>query len=94
MSIDADNEQMIKQAIVTVVHESTGLHEHIAMPIAERVFDQLADRFGQERVYFTRSLRTRRERVLADFDGTNFSAVCRKHGISRRTLYRYIGGSG
>jgi len=37
---------------------------------------------------------TRDDAVRRSFNGRNHREVCRKHDISRRTLYRIIGGQG
>ncbi len=91
MSVDQDNEALIKTRITRVVRERTGLHERLAAPIADEVFDGLCQTFGGERVYFVRSKAARDAAVRAEFDGHNFAAVMRRHNISRATLYRIIG---
>lgn len=94
MSLDQDNEHRIKSRAVRAVREATGLHEQFAAPIVDRIFDGLYEEFGRERLYLTRSKAARDADVRRDFNGTNKTAVMRKHNISQRTLYRIIGGSG
>lgn len=94
MSIDQDNEHSIKSRAVRVVREQTGLNERFAVPIVDQIFEGLFDEFGRERVYFVRSKAARDQAVRRDFNGKNFAAVMRQHKISRRTLYRILGGDG
>jgi len=53
-------------------------------------------RWGAHRPYVTRhkhrSIASRNEAVLREFNGRNHREVCRRHGISKRTLYRILKG--
>jgi Mor family transcriptional regulator len=68
------------------------VNESIATPIAEAVLDALRDEFAGRALYIpARSKAARNAAVLAEFNGRNHAEVCKKHDISRRTLYELIG---
>lgn len=90
MKIDRDTEAWLKQRAIRVARDCTGLAESTASQIIDQVFAGLYEEFRGERLYLCQSLEARDADVRADFDGCNHDRVCRKHGISRRTLYRIL----
>lgn len=65
-----------------------------AEQLAIALVDELGRQHGCDRLYIPALPNSdKREAVLSDFNGSNGATVCRKHGISRSTLYRYIQGS-
>ncbi|TQE91142.1 MAG: DNA-binding protein, partial [Spiribacter salinus] len=50
--------------------------------------------WGGARLYIPCKDRAARDAAIrAEFTGRNHDEVCRRHGISRRTLYRIIGSA-
>lgn len=94
MSLGEDTQSRIRNRVTRVVREHTGFSEQIAVQIAAEVLERIVDDFRGERVYVSPSRDDRRAAVRRDFNGRNHEEVCKAHGISERTLYRYLGGSG
>lgn len=94
MSVSRDNEARLKARAVRAACDRAGLPEQSATAIVEEVFEALFNEFGGERLYFCREPKSRiAERdagVLAEFNGRNKQAICRRYDISERTLYRIL----
>ncbi len=81
-----------RNTLIRIIRKTLGLPELVAVPMA----DVLARGFSAELggLYVTkREIRaSRNAAVLRDFNGRNHVEVMHRYGISRRTLYRVIGG--
>ena len=68
-----------------------GLDPRASEDVARNVEERLRTTCGGDEHYIPAPDReSLRERVLTDFTGQNHAEVCRRHGISRATLYRYL----
>ncbi|MCC5809880.1 MAG: helix-turn-helix domain-containing protein [Ectothiorhodospiraceae bacterium] len=68
-----------------------GVSNQVAEDSARAVTERVMLRYGGTPQYVSKTRRQeRREAALRDFSGDNHDAVCRRHGISRRTLYRWL----
>lgn len=64
--------------------------------LTESVLRRVVTRIGGMNAYARNTVRSRKEvraAVLRDFDGSNSREVARKHGVSTRTVYRWVAGS-
>ena len=77
----------LRADIVRVLVEQTGGPETHVIPVASKIIAAMQLRYGGNEVYI-RGPAYDAAAVLADFNHRNHAEVCRKHGISRRTLYR------
>lgn len=84
---DDDFIAALRADIVRTLVEQTGAQETHVIPVASRIIAAMQQRFAGNEVYI-RGPRYDAKAVLADFTGRNHTETCRKHGISRRTLYR------
>ena len=69
-----------------------GIDTKLSRDISAAITNRLRTLFGNSTVYFP-GLADQPERYAAikrDFDGKNHNEVCKKHGISRSTLYRAL----
>ena len=89
--IDIDAAVNFRNTLIRIIRSALGLPETVAVPIADELAKGLSNEMGG--LYITkREIRaTRDDAVRRDFTGRNHREVCRKHDISRRTLYRIIG---
>jgi len=93
MSANSDNiyQQIVGE--VKRVAQHLGMDIRLSDSMALAITLRLQKLFGNNTVYFPRlaSPEERRAAIRRDFDGKNHNEVCKKHGISRSTLYRAIG---
>lgn len=89
----AEHDRMVytRYALTRVIIRSLGQSETDAARMASQMMDD-GDFLDMLLCEITpRDIqRYRRGAVLADFNGRNHKDVCRKHGISRQTLYRHL----
>ncbi len=67
-----------------------------ATDLTESVLRRVVTRIGGMNAYARNTVRSRKEvraAVLREFDGNNSREVARKHGVSTRTVYRWVAGS-
>ena len=90
-TLEQDAAINFRNTLIRIIRASLGLPETVAMPMADELAKGLANEMGG--LYITkREIRSvRDEAVRRDFTGRNHKEICRRHGISRRTLYRIIG---
>jgi len=92
MSTGDDKAAAMRAEITSAIREATGLHERFATEISDEILARLMTRWGGDRLHVPARDRAARDAAIrAEFDGRNHDAVCRRHGISRATLYRVIG---
>lgn len=66
------------------------IDEPAANELSRRVFKALQDRWGGNNVYFPKRAPYTSQQIKAAFNGKNHAEVCRRFGISLKTLYRAI----
>lgn len=93
-TIEQDAAVNFRNTLIRIIRASLGLPETVALPMADELAKGMSNELGG--LYITkREIRsTRDDAVRRSFNGRNHREVCRKHDISRRTLYRIIGGQG
>lgn len=79
----------LRSDVVQEIVQAYGAPESAAMQLASKIIGAMQHRFQGETVYFP-APRKDIDAVLRDFDGRNYKEVCRKHHISRSTLYRHL----
>lgn len=83
--------KQIKPEIEAVMRRF-GVDFEVSGDISEAITDRLARLFCGSRVYFTSGInkKDRDEAIRREFNGKNYNEVCKKFGVSRRTLYRAL----
>ncbi|WP_295406630.1 Mor transcription activator family protein [uncultured Thiocystis sp.] len=96
MPKDFDTLVALHTQITRIVREATGLHEQLALPVAEAICAELQHAFGGAEIYIPAPSRTERNQAILDdwHGGRPIPAICRKHGIARATVYRLLGARG
>jgi len=75
-----------------LIQRRPGMCETEASALAGDIVSGLRELYGSQKLYVPGPDRSGlKAAVLRDFRGNNHGEVCRKHGISRATLYRWIG---
>jgi Mor family transcriptional regulator len=83
---------ILQRDITACIQDSIGLHDRIAAELAANVVKRLQAAWGGKEIYIPApDSKERNALIKADFNGKNHVEVCKKHGISLRTLYRVIG---
>ena len=86
----ADILEQLHMEVRAVVDEE-GLDPERANRAAARVVERFCHVYAGNRIYVPINKQaSKRREVLEDFNGSNHDEVCRKHRITRRTLYRYL----
>ena len=90
MSTAHDNLAALRTDIVRIVRLETGLHERLAVPIAERILAAMRQRWGGSRVWVpVESADERHASIRALLDcGHSIDDVQQLCGCSRSTVYR------
>ena len=94
--MNTDNDTVYRQIQQEVEQAAQGLGVdcHLSGDMAAAITYRLQMLFGSTTVYFPlfTSKKERYAAIKRDFNGVdNHDEVCKKHGISRRTLYRAVG---
>ncbi len=92
MSLDPDRHAGLRSRIMRIVRQATGLHEQMALPIAESICGELAqemDTSGHQESATSREARN--AAIRREFRGDNHREVMRRYRISQSTLYRVVG---
>ena len=81
--------------ITRIVREATGMHERLALPIAEAICCELQDRYGGAELYVPAKPRETLHGEILDAwrSGATVADLCRRYPVSRRTIYRVVGGA-
>lgn len=92
MNTDNDTVYRQIQQEVEQVAQDLGVDCRLSGDMAVAITNRLQKLFGSTTIYFPlfASKKDRYAAIKRDFDGDNHNEVCKKHGISRRTLYRAI----
>ena len=93
--MSSETTQYLQWKIEAVIRQSGYVQPEYAADLMHLVVDGLREDFGGSKLWIPvldKSDRDRRnEAIRKEFNGRNHYEVCRKHGISRRTLYRLTG---
>lgn len=91
MSVQQDRLGDLRSRVTRIVRDATGLHERLALPVAESICGELAKEFRGGGLSVPSPDKAARDAaVRRAFTGSNHAQVCGQHGISRSTLYRII----
>lgn len=85
-----DNLAGIRSDIVERLRREHGAPESQAFRMASDIIGLIRQRFMGGQIYVAKPKPYDAQKVAADFRGNNHDEVCRRHGISRRTLYRVL----
>lgn len=92
MSVQQDHLADLRARIIRIVCRATGLHERLALPVAESICHELSRDMGGAEIYIpSTDRRVRNAALRRDFRGNNHDDIMRRYGISRATLYRILG---
>lgn len=91
VSLDEMADQLRSMIAETIKEITAALPPALALQAADGVLETLRQELGGTQLYINATDRIDREAVKADFMGNNHQNVCRKHNISKATLYRIIG---
>lgn len=92
MSLSDHIAEALRAEISLAVAEETGADAVTARRVANRIFARLQRYWGGTRLYIPAADNAERNRdIRAAFTGANHAEVCRRFGVSLRTLYRVIG---
>lgn len=93
MTANNDNfYQQIELEVQQAVQEF-GLDNQLSGSMAAGITMRLQKLLCKNSIYFRIKVQSKQERYAAikrDFNGANHNEVCKKHGISRSTLYRAL----
>ena len=79
----------LEHEITAIVREETGLKEPMAEMMAKAIVRGMRERLGGDDLYIPAPDRSERYAAIrAEFKGTNLADVCKKYGVSARTVYR------
>ncbi len=83
---------LIQQQIINASIQM-GLSDAIAADLSQLVIGQIQQQCQGDVLYIPKSGKNERNRrIIRMFNGTNHADVCAAFNISRRTLYRVLGG--
>lgn len=85
-----DKLESLRTRVVRVIREHTGLHEHLARPIAAEIIATFWQEVAGERVYVPARDPALPDKVRSEFNGCNRTELMKKYEISRSTFYAYI----
>ena len=87
-----DHRINLRNRVVRAVREATGMHEHLAVPVADAVLQAVLPEIDLDlRRPLTRQARRARNReIYRQFNGRNHHELCQRYGISLRTLQRIV----
>jgi|GEM_PF-3446689 len=94
MSLSDHLTNTLKTDIICAMQEGVGFKRDIAETLAEQVVKKIQESWGGTQIYIPcNNSKTRNTEIRKTFTGSNHSEVCKKFGISLRTLYRVTGES-
>lgn len=97
--LEDDAAVQLQADMEAIVAKATGMHPHLAGPMAQSLVEAMREQLGGKRVYIP-APRLRRDEIearerrddaiVAMFNGRNLSDVMRSLDVSRRTVYRAL----
>jgi Mor family transcriptional regulator len=87
-----DNELLeLLHVEVEALASAAGLPSHTARDLARRLCERVMHRAGGDRLYIPSGRDIRRQEALAALRaGASRAEVCRRYGVTRRTLQRWL----
>ena len=90
-AIQEDTVLLLRSEFTAIIREQVGMPEAVAAQVADAVVRGMRLRYGTQRIYIPAADKSERDALVRkEFKGTNAGEVCRKHGISRPSLYRIL----
>lgn len=84
----------LEHDFVEIIRRQIGMHETLATIHAQALVRGLRDLHGGRELWIPAPDKSERNAAIRrEFNGTNLNEVCARHGISRTSLYRIIGGA-
>ncbi|HYF17698.1 MAG TPA: Mor transcription activator family protein [Ramlibacter sp.] len=94
-ALNEDAAALLQMEFTEIVREEIGYKEDFASQIASAVLRGLRRRRGGEELYVPAADRSERDAAIRrEFNGTNLLEVCRRHGVSKSTVYRVCEAAG
>ncbi len=94
MSNDASRTLQLQRELVTALCHEKGLSEVEALPFVETIVRCLQSNHGGSRMYIPANQPMRAydlDAICSEYSaGTPVRSICKKHSISRRTLFRLL----
>lgn len=94
MSRETDRTEALRRELVAAIVGETGMREVLAVPLADSLLAYLQREYGGQRMYIPAPARLYPMlQIEAELrQGADVDDVCRRYGISRRTLRRLFPG--
>lgn len=94
MSKDNDSTMAIAWKLRAVIEKSGYVKPEYACDLVTLIVEGIQMEFGGGDLYITKPSRSdRNNSIRNEFNGKNANEICKKHQVSRATLYRIIGGN-
>lgn len=89
MTIAKDSAAFLEAEMTEAVRNALNIKESEATVLTKKILNSLRDRIGGKEFYIPRSDKSKRtEEIAKEFNGTNLTEVCKKHGVTKSTVYR------
>lgn len=89
MTIIKDNAALLEQEMTEVIRTTLKIKEIEAASLANKIISRWRSMVGGSDFYIARIDRKQRAQEIAEeFNGTNLTEVCKKHGVTKATVYR------
>jgi Mor family transcriptional regulator len=86
-----DSLLLLRSEFAAIIREQVGMAEPMASQVAEAVVRGMRLRYGTQQIYIPAVDKAERDALVRkEFKGTNAGEVCKRHGISRPSLYRIV----
>lgn len=77
--------------IVVTISDSAGINEPMATQLANKVVQELQERYGSKRVYIhAKRWQKIKQHVLSEWNGNNLDELVDKYKISKRRIYQIL----
>lgn len=82
----------LRYLLTMAIGKALSLTETAALPLADRIADNLFAMAGGREFYVPKVDRKRRNAAIREaFNGQNMEELCRRYGVSKSQLYRIVG---
>jgi hypothetical protein len=94
MSVDADTLSGLRTLIVRQIREQLGLHERLALPLADAIVRSLQRSYGGQQIRIPTQSRVDRYQAIRDAKalGASVDEICTDLAVGRATVYRALNG--